>query len=229
MSLSRRHERQSRKSWRLPGNTLGWWLLTLLAFVMVIYSLGYLVLGQQMYPDVLADSFRARPWGIYTHAFFALFALGVGPFQFLGSSLRRRRAAHRMLGKIYVISALMTGVSGFYMAAYAYGGWISQFGFGGMSVATLLTTTVAYFHIRNRAITTHRSWMIRSYAVLFSAVTFRVWLLLLVIFFSGALLSAYQWASWLSWVINLAWAEWFIRRAKLYPKDGQRIEDVYTV
>lgn len=205
-------ERRSRRRWRVSGSTLGWWLIALLASVMVFYSLGYLVFGEAMYPEVLADSFRARPWGIYTHAFFALFALAIGPFQFLRSLLKRRRAVHKTLGKLYVITGLLTGISGLYMAVYSFGGRTSQLGFAGMAIATLITVTAAYVKIRERDIVAHRRWMLRSYAVLFSAVTFRFWLGILAALSGGALIWAYPLASWLSWVLNLVWAEWYLHR-----------------
>lgn len=223
MSFPSLDERQSRRKWRVSRSTLGWWLLTILAFIMVIYSLGYLVLGETMFPSTLADSFRARPWGIYTHAFFALFALALGPFQFLRSILRRKRAVHKTLGKLYVITGLLTGISGLYMAVYSFGGWVSHLGFTGMAVATLITVTVAYFKIRERDNVAHRMWMLRSYAVLFSAVTFRFWLGILVLLSGGVLTFAYSWASWLSWVLNLVWAEWYLQRHGRSQSERQAI------
>lgn len=223
MSFPSTNERQLRRKWRVSGNTLGWWLIALLAFLMAMYSLGYLVLGEAMYPEALADSFRARPWGIYTHAFFALFALVIGPFQFLRSLLTRRRAVHKTLGKLYVITALLTGISGLYMAVYSFGGDTSRLGFAGMAVATLITVTAAYVKIRAHDIVAHRRWMLRSYAVLFSAVTFRLWLGILAALSGGALILAYSWASWLSWVLNLAWAEWYLHRHGRSQSERQAI------
>ena len=53
--------------------------------------------------------------------------------------------------------------------------------------------------------------MIRAYAVLFAAVTFRLWLPALVPLF-GDVRPAYAASAWMSWTINLVWAEWFVRR-----------------
>jgi hypothetical protein len=53
--------------------------------------------------------------------------------------------------------------------------------------------------------------MIRSYAVTFSAVSFR--LILPIGIASGlAFWEAYAWSTWLCWIVNLGLAEWIIRR-----------------
>jgi uncharacterized membrane protein len=189
-----------------------WILLMVLALGMAGYAAAYFVVGEVIFPDELADSFLARPWGIYPHAFFGIFAIAIGPFQFL-STLIRRRKWHRRLGKVYLVAALGTGLSGFYMAVYSFGGWVTHLGFGGMAASMILTTLVAYKEIRAGNVRNHRAWMIRSYAVMFSAVTFRAWLGLLTASTGGAFLIAYGAASWLSWVLNLVWAEFYLRRS----------------
>jgi len=52
--------------------------------------------------------------------------------------------------------------------------------------------------------------MIRSYALLFAAVTLRIELPLLIMAF-GEFTPAYQVVSWLCWVPNALWAERYIR------------------
>ena len=126
--------------------------------------------------------------------------------------VQQKRPLHRTLGKVYVVGALMTGLSGLYMAVFAYGGWITQWGFGAMAAALLVTTLMAYLKIRARRIVEHRAWMIRSFSVLFAAVTLRIWLPVLTVLYDGDFTPAYQWVAWISWVPNLLWAEWFVRR-----------------
>ena len=55
--------------------------------------------------------------------------------------------------------------------------------------------------------------MIRSFALLFAAVTLRIELPLLILW-TGEFASAYVIVSWLCWVPNLIWAEWYIRRSR---------------
>jgi uncharacterized membrane protein len=189
-----------------------WILLTVLALGMAGYAAAYFVVGEAMFPDELASSFLARPWGIYPHALFGMIAIAIGPFQFLRTQIRQKKW-HRRAGKVDLLAGLGTGLSGFYMAVYSYGGWASHLGFGGMAASMLLTTLIAYREIRAGRVSGHRAWMVRSYAVMFSAVTFRAWLGVLTAATGGEFPTAYVAAAWLSWVVNLAWADLYLRRS----------------
>lgn len=192
-----------------PG--IGWWLVVAGATLIFLYGLAYVVLGDRIYPPVLIDSFRARPWGIYPHAFFGAIALAVGPFQFRRDLLVRRRALHRLLGKTYVVSALLAGLAGLYMAFFSYGGLDTHLGFGGLALATLFTTSRAYVLVRARRFVEHREWMIRSYALIFAAVMLRIQAPLVAMLIPG-FGAGYAILAWSSWVPNVVWAEWWVRR-----------------
>ncbi len=193
-----------------PTRAIGWTFTLLLGLGMAGYAFAVFGLRDRMYVDIAADSFRARPWGILPHALFGGIALAIGPFQFLKASWQRRPALHHSLGLVCVAAMLVTGASGIYMAVYAYGGWGPATGFGGMALAMLICPVIALRRLKAGNVFAHRAWMIRAYAILFSAVTFRLWLPLLASQLEFPL--AYGSAAWLSWTGNLAWAEWFVRR-----------------
>lgn len=190
---------------------LAWWIVLVLAVPIVGYALAYVILGERVYPPNLAASFLARPWGIYPHALFGAVALALGALQFNRWLLIRYRPVHRALGTAYVLAATTVGLAGLYMSAYSFGGMVTHFGFGVLAVLLLWTTMQAYRSARSRAIAAHRRWMLRSYALIFAAVTLRIELPLLIMAF-GDFTPAYQVVSWLSWVPNLVWAEWYVRR-----------------
>jgi hypothetical protein len=96
------------------------------------------------------------------------------------------------------------------MAFYAFGGPISRFGFGGLAVALLSTTAIGLAKIRARDVTAHRQWMLRSYALIFGAVTLRLEAPFLAQAF-GDFESAYRAIAWISWVPNLIVAEVYLR------------------
>jgi uncharacterized membrane protein len=199
---------------RRPSPTrppLTWWLVALLALPIVGYAIAYVVIGEPMYPSNLAASFLARPWGIYPHVLFGSLALGLGALQFNRWLLIRHRPLHRVLGTIYVMSAVVVGLAGLYMSMYSFGGVVTHLGFGALAVLLLWTTLRAYLAARERAIAAHRQWMLRSYALIFAAVTLRIELPLLMMAF-GDFTPAYQVVAWLSWVPNALWAEWYVRR-----------------
>lgn len=199
----------------------GWAVATLAALAMSGYALTVFALRDRMYVDELAASFRARPWGILPHALFGGVALALAPFQFLEASWRRRPALHRSLGVVCASSMFVTGASGLYMAWFANTGAAAVAGFGAMAALQLLCPAVALRRLKARDLAGHRAWMLRAYAVLFSAVTFRLWLPALAAA-SVEFDAAYPAASWLSWAGNLAWAQWFLRRPGPFRRAAAR-------
>lgn len=190
-----------------------WWaVLAFLAVPIALYAASFLIFRERMFPSPLKESFLARPWGIYSHVLIGSIALLIGPFQFNRALLLRRRRVHRVLGKIYVIGALLTGVVGLYMAWYAFGGLITQTGFAGLGISLLFTTTKAFTSIKAGDVAAHRRWMIRSFAMLFAAVTLRIELPILIGIFGG-FEPAYRVVSWLCWVPNLLVAEALVYRS----------------
>jgi uncharacterized membrane protein len=194
-----------------------WWVVAVLSFLIALYALSFLVRREDAFPPDIRDSFLARPWGIYTHVLFGGLALLIGPFQFRRGILARRRALHRNLGKVYLVSATLTGIVGLYMAVYSFGGINTHLGFGILGVITAAATITAYTRIRACDVKRHREWMIRSFALIFAAVTLRIELPLLIIWYQGEFAPAYAIVSWLAWVPNLIWAEWYIRHSRSRP------------
>jgi uncharacterized membrane protein len=213
---------------KLPGNapapeyrrsrrhSVAWWLVVGLSWTIVLYGAAYLSLRSRIFPPDLAESFKARPWGIYPHVIVGMIALAIGPLQF-HPRVQARTILHHTLGKIYIVIALLVGIVGLYMATYSFGGMVTHVGFGLLAVGVLITTTLAYRNVLRRRYARHREWMIRSYALMFAAPTLRVWLPLLAIAYGGEFRPAYLWVSWLCWVPNLLLAECYIRYTRRRP------------
>ena len=194
------------------GRKIGWWVVVALGWLVAAYGLATAFLGDRVYPSELADSFRARPWGIFTHALFGSIAMILGPWQFR-RGLRWNRALHRWLGRVYLGGCLLTGGAGLYLAPYSDGGMMTHLGFGSLAVILLGVSATAYRAIRNRQVARHREWMIRSYALIFAGVTLRIELPLLIAVL-GQFQSAYLIVAWLCWVPNLLAAEWYLWRSR---------------
>jgi uncharacterized membrane protein len=171
------------------------------------YTYGMLPLGALVHPDMQAN-FLAHSTGIYTHAFAAIVALVLGPFQFSSRLRQKHLQLHRWLGRSYLaIGVLVGGVSGLYMAQFAYGGPVARLGFAALALFWLYTGLHAFLAIRRGAVNEHRRWMVRNFALTFAAVTLRIYLpssMLAGIDFSVA----YPIIAWLCWVPNLLFAEW---------------------
>ena len=190
-----------------------WWPSALLALGVAAYSLRYVVVGAQAYVPELSESFLARPLTVTIHTLFGPIALVLGLVNLLPAMRKRPRwAAHRWLGRVYLISAIALGGAGLSLAFHAVGGMVARIGFILLALATLATAVQGYLQVRQGDVRRHREWMLRSYALIFGAVTLRIWLPLLIIAYQGQFIPAYQWVAWLSWVPNALFVEWIIRR-----------------
>ncbi|AQX83846.1 DUF2306 domain-containing protein [Elizabethkingia bruuniana] len=146
----------------------------------------------------------------YSHIIFGGLSLFIGWRQF-GKKFRDKHIKlHRNIGKLYVISVIISSVAGIYMGFYANGGIISGTGFILLGLIWFSTTVMALSQIRKGNIIQHQQLMTYSYACTFAAVTLRLWLPLLTIITKDSALS-YLVVAWLSWVPNLI-AAYFINR-----------------
>jgi uncharacterized membrane protein len=157
-------------------------------------------------------------WNIafYIHISFGAFAMLTGWPQFSEKWRLQNINLHRNLGKIYLVSVLISGISGFYIALFATGGLVAVSGFVAMSLVWLFTSFTAYTKIRKLDINSHRNWMIRSYAITFSAVTLRLWLPVIQSMPGMDFIATYKIVAWISWVVNLLIAEWIIKKTSMY-------------
>ncbi len=148
------------------------------------------------------------------HISFGGIAMLSGWSQFSKKLRAKKLSLHRTLGKIYLICISLSGVAGLYLALFANGGLISSFGFGGLAIGWLLTSSIAYRAIKKGDIDDHERWMIRSYALCFAAVTLRIWLPISQAVLHLDFIEAYRVIAWLCWVPNLLFAEWWISKMK---------------
>jgi uncharacterized membrane protein len=149
----------------------------------------------------------------YFHVFAGMLVVFTGPLQFLGWLRRNYLKVHRAMGKIYISAVLFIGApTGLYMAFFAEGGMWAGAGFMLMSMAWFYTTWKAFTAIKNRNITAHVQWMVRSYAMSFSAVTLRILVPVLSLGLEWQHNFVVCLTAWISWMLNLAIAEILIQR-----------------
>jgi uncharacterized membrane protein len=186
---------------------VGWGFLLAGAVLMALVAARYYFFRPEVYfqPDVYAD----QTFGIMTHITGMMFAILCGPFQFLRALRERHFGVHRLVGKIYIAGALVGALGGLYMAQFSASGAVSDLGFALLALGVLLTTTLAYLRIRGGDVQSHREWMTRSYALIFAAVTLRIYLPFLYAAFGEH--DGYAIVAWACWVPNLLVAEWLIR------------------
>lgn len=199
-------------------NRVAWMVFALLAIGIGLYPLSYvfasgdfgLLAGKAK--ELLANQIWRTAF--YGHISFGGLALLIGWSQFSKSLRSKHLSLHRTLGKVYVGSAMISGVFGVYLGFYATGGVIPALGFIGLGLIWLYTTGRAYTAIRKKDLSLHQGMMIYSYAACFAAVTLRIWLPLLTLTF-GEFLIAYKIVAWLCWVPNMVFAHLWVRRKGL--------------
>jgi len=170
--------------------------------------------GAQVTPD--NARFFAMPLPVLVHIFAASTYCLLGAFQFVPSFRRRRLGWHRAAGRLLVPCGLAAALSGlwmtmFYPDAPGDGALLTGFRlvFGS---AMALSIVLGFVAVRRRDIARHRAWMVRGYAIGLGAgtqvLTHVPWLLAFGVpgTFTRALLML------AGWVINLAVAEWVLRR-----------------
>ncbi|RCS27599.1 DUF2306 domain-containing protein [Polaribacter sp. WD7] len=146
----------------------------------------------------------------YTHIILGGIALLIGWLQFNKKLRLKNLKLHRKIGKVYVISVLLSAISGFYIGLHATGGLSSKLGFTAMAVFWFFSTLFGFTVIKNGNVIKHQKLMIYSYAACFSAVTLRIWLPILSNILGG-FLPAYRIVAWLSWVPNIIVAYFIIQ------------------
>lgn len=194
----------------------GYVFMTVFAIFIGLYPLRFIgmafedgLLGSKS-PDLLANNLYLLIF--YTHISLGGLALLTGFSQFFKKLRKKRLGLHKFLGKIYVLSVLLSGAAGLVIAFFATGGIVSALGFGSLAILWLYTTANAYLTIKQGKIDAHQRWMIRSYALCFAAVTLRLYIPIFLAGLGMDFLPAYKIIAWLCWIPNLLVAEFLIVR-----------------
>jgi hypothetical protein len=183
------------------------------------FRLSQLVGGAAITPD--NARFFAAPLPVVLHiGSVSLYAL-LGAFQFVPSLRRRRHGWHRVAGWLVIPSGLIAALSGLWMTLVyrmpAHDGvvvYALRLLFGLAMLGSILLGIAA---LRRRAFVQHGNWMLRGYAIGMGAGTQALTGMVAAAFvdppteLSRALLMG------AGWVINLAVAEWIIRRRPARP------------
>ncbi|MDQ0078025.1 DUF2306 domain-containing protein [Arthrobacter oryzae] len=200
--------RRSRPQWPVPAGLI---LLSLIPVVFGALRLTELTSGADVTPQ--NARFFASPIPVVTHIVSVTVYSLLGAFQFV-PSLRGRRGWHRIAGRILIPAGLFAALSGLWMSAFyplsdGYTDVPLRLFFG---TAMLVSLVLGVAAIRQRDFVRHSAWMTRAYAIAVGAGTQALvsipWLLLIGptdVPTRAALLGA-------GWVINVAVAEYVIRR-----------------
>ena len=155
----------------------------------------------------------------YIHIAAGAICIGTALIQFSRYILKKSKAIHRYSGKIYVFVVLFLGApTGLYMSFFAKGSIWERSLFMFMAAFWFITTLYGFTTILKKNILAHKIWMMRSYAMAMTAVTFRVYHIIFYLL-DWDHLENYELSLWISVIGNMLFAEWIIyRKSRNYIK-----------
>ena len=200
------------------SNKVSWVVFAVLAVTIGLYPLMYFVVDREFgllaskSDELLSNTF----WniGFYGHILLGGLALLIGWIQFSEKVRNSNLKRHRIIGKVYVISVIISGLCALYIGFFATGGVVASLGFISLGIIWLYTTIMAYSAARKKDFSLHKGFMIYSYAACFAAVTLRIWLPILSFIFDDFVV-AYRIVAWLCWVPNMVFAFFWVRKKGL--------------
>jgi uncharacterized membrane protein YozB (DUF420 family) len=204
-------------------------------WVVPLALLTAIFIGYAVPPYLSLDPVRARiqpmpPHASYypllvSHIFLGSVALLAACLQVWPWLRQSHPAIHRWSGRIYVTAALTASVCVMIISPMGLHGVNQRVANTMLALLWFGTTLAGYRAIRQRRFADHRQWMLRSIALAFSIVAYRVWMFLAFALFvpeifagtevdTVALDQAIGVTSWLSWVVNLLIVEWWLHRRR---------------
>jgi Predicted membrane protein (DUF2306) len=158
-------------------------------------------------------------WSFYLHIGAGMFCITAALIQFSTYILKRRRTIHVWSGKIYVFVVLIIGApTGLYMSFFAKGSFWERALFMFMAIFWFVTTWWGLKTIKEKNVLAHKIWMMRSYSMAMTAVTFRIYHIVFYVL-DWNHLKNYEISLWISVLGNMLIAEYFIyKQSKWYLK-----------
>ena len=209
----------------IPSRTGGWWvpvaLIALCAPPLVMGSLRLVTLAGLAEIPLETARVAAAPLPVVVHIVTAAVFAVLGAFQFAAGFRRNRPGWHRAAGRLLVACGLLVGLAGlwltlFYPRGPNVGDLLSAFRlfFG---FAMLVSVVLGFTAIRRGNVRGHRAWMTRAYAIGLGAGTQMFTGLFASFLVSPPTELSRALQDGAGWAINLAVAEWVIRRRPAPP------------
>lgn len=160
--------------------------------------------------------FFAMPLPVIAHIFGAVIYSLLGAFQFVPSL--RSRPWHRRAGRVLLPAGLTVALSGIWMTLWydmpdIDSGFVITVLRLGTAGVMALALVLGFLAVRRRDFRTHRSWMIRAYALAMGAGTQAFTHLPFAVTGAAPDATGRTIAMAAGWAINIAVAEWAIRRS----------------
>jgi uncharacterized membrane protein len=216
---------------------LGWGVVAILMITGFMSIFGRAEFLQSAYEQGVTDGIAAfdlfdgryfdHDVATWLHLIPAFLIFGLGPLQFIRRIRTRHLSFHRWSGRIWLVAGFIVALSGSFIGVLYPFMDITGQGFNEsmatlfLALYTLLSLSMAYYHIRRRNFGSHREWMIRSWALMLAVATER---LLLVFFMSTTPVGVevlFGTTFWMAGLLNIAASECWINLTRT-PGNGAR-------
>ncbi|HQV05270.1 MAG TPA: DUF2306 domain-containing protein, partial [Chitinophagaceae bacterium] len=165
------------KSARMLFQMLFWIPIVAFSLLLIYNTLPYLSFSKDFsFIEERSFLFQSNFYNacFYIHISAGALCIGSALVQFSRYILKKSKAVHRFFGKIYVFVVLfLAAPTGLYMSFFAKGSFWERALFMFMAIWWFITTLNGLTTIHKRNVIAHKVWMIRSYAMAMTAVTFR--------------------------------------------------------
>lgn len=158
--------------------------------------------------------FNPIRWQLIPHGLAGTLALALGALQFSTRLRRRHLHIHRLTGKLYIAGTFIAAPVAVWMA-FVNSPWF-LIPFTVVQASTwMLFTLAAYLCIRRGAVSAHREWMMRSYAIVLIFLEGRVLMAIPVLARHG--MDAVVLVNWGCLAVTLVVTECLLRWREIVP------------
>jgi uncharacterized membrane protein len=218
-ALQAKTRKQSKREWLIP---IGLILLSLVPVIAGAARIVELSSGAEITTN--NARFFASPVPVVAHIITVTLYSMLGAIQFVPSLRNKKVGWHRNAGRLLVPSGLVAALSGLWMTQFYPWPQFDGIWLYGLRLifgpAMLLSLILGYAAARRKDFKGHSAWMIRAYAIGLGAGT-QVFTHIPVMLYpsiQGELARTLMMGA--GWVINLAVAEWVIRKPSVRTKSS---------
>ncbi|MEM7277205.1 MAG: DUF2306 domain-containing protein [Pseudomonadota bacterium] len=203
--------------WLWPG----WIAVALILLTLIIFSIIRTLdtYGGSVAENVFEARYIQHPVITAIHMISGMAFVLLAPLQFISRIRTRHRKLHRLLGRVLIAAALISGVYGLVTVVVfpVYGGLAASSAGWFFGPIFLFCVMRGVWHARNKRFVPHREWMIRSFALGLGVGMQRI---LIGVFVASAQIpisESFGPSLWLGFAINLLIAELWITKTRTTP------------
>ncbi len=191
-------------------------LLTLIIFSVIRTLHTY---GGSVAENIFEARYIQHPVITAIHMISGMTFVLLAPLQFIGRIRSRYRKLHRVLGRVLITAALVSGIYGLVTVVVypIYGGLAASSAAWFFGPLFLISVMRGIWHARNKRFALHREWMIRSFALGLGVGMQRIFIGVFVASAQIPISESFGPSLWLGFAINLLIAELWITKTRTKP------------